>query len=251
MDWQKGALFLEIRLSLGAGEKALAEARYLAQNRVQRLLPSYFLDAVLDLRLDSFQTVGENIEQNEERFRRLNDLAERGRKLFSSLSSDLGEARIRYEYPLYGERGLIRPFIEFEHPDPFVRILGFEPTLRFSGLVVYAKGEYRAYGGQDKVRLNPALLPKLYDEDMRLVLSPTRCKPEYLRKWGVAAYTRSLDEEPFRERIGHNPLRTMARAVFGKNSTDVLIPNDAARKLLAETGNHTLLQEGRILIIID
>jgi hypothetical protein len=43
----------------------------------------------------------------------------------------------------------------------------------------------------------------------------------------------------------------MARGVFGRNATDLLLPREAARQLLSREGNRQLLREGRILIILD
>jgi hypothetical protein len=77
------------------------------------------------------------------------------------------------------------------------------------------------------------------------------CDPKFLLRWGVAAYAFSDDETLFRERIGDLPLRTMARGVFGRSATDLLLPREAARQLLSREGNRQLLREGRILIILD
>ena len=81
------------------------------------------------------------------------------------------------------------------------------------------------------------------------------CDPEALKRWGgVAAYEYSADEATLKaneERVGVLPLRTMARGVFGRNATDILLSADAARQLLSREQNRALLREGRILIILD
>ena len=43
----------------------------------------------------------------------------------------------------------------------------------------------------------------------------------------------------------------MARAVFGKNRTDLIIPVLDARRILALPHNTDLLQQGRIIVIFD
>ena len=73
-----------------------------------------------------------------------------------------------------------------------------------------------------------------------------------LRALAEAQYEESEAREPgYTERIGLNPLRTMARGVFGKNSTDIIIPREVARQLLAVEENHRLLLEGRVLVVLN
>ena len=125
------------------------------------------------------------------------------------------------------------------------------PTRNFSGLVIYAKGELPAHGKDAREAVRPAVFPKLYDEDMNLLLSVQMCDPAYLEKWGMAAYTDSEAGSAFLERIGAVPLRTVARGVFGINSTDLLLPSDAVQRLLVREANQTMLRQGRVLIVID
>jgi hypothetical protein len=99
--------------------------------------------------------------------------------------------------------------------------------------------------------VEPALRPRLFDEDMNPVLTAEMCDPHFLVDWGLAAYAYSDEEAPFRQRIGDLPLRTMARGVFGRNATDLLLPKDVVRQLLSREANRQLLRECRILIILD
>ena len=49
---------------------------------------------------------------------------------------------------------------------------------------------------------------------------------------------------------GCTPYRTTAEAIFGNNRTDLLIPEQAARKILYNRENHRLIREGRIVVIV-
>ena len=75
--------------------------------------------------------------------------------------------------------------------------------------------------------------------------------PDRLSEWGVFGYTDSTDYLDYKDRVGPTPLLTMARAVFGDYRTDLLIPVDAAEKILATPANRELIRQGRILIICD
>ncbi len=252
LNWEEGLLIIDIRVNLEQRDgKSIPDARYLAEQRIEKLLPALFLESLLDIPIDSYYTMGEKIKEREDLFHRVYALAPVGKKQFGYLSRDMRQVHVRYEFPFFGEQGLIVPFIEHTFPYPLRKSLVFEPSRSFTGLVIYAAGGYPAYGKKGMERIKPAFFPRLYDEGMNLVFSSANCDPEYLKRWGMVAYTHSVDESPFLERVGVFPLRTMARAVYGKNSTDIILPNDAARKLLSRKANHDLLKQGRILIILD
>ena len=65
---------------------------------------------------------------------------------------------------------------------------------------------------------------RIYDENMEIVLEMERCDPADLIRWGMAAYSTSLDLRPFIHlRCGHQPAIAMAvlkrgRDAFGESS---------------------------------
>ncbi|MBN1836197.1 MAG: hypothetical protein JW820_10130 [Spirochaetales bacterium] len=250
-DWERGVLVLETRTPVDPAE-VRPDLRYRTQRRVERLLPELAVQALLATPLDSFYTVGERIEEDEELFQALSTAAAAGAvEESASLSRDLGEVRIRYRLPFYGPAGLASPFVSHGRPFPLQPVLGFVPSRPFSGLVIYATGELPAHGKETREQVRPAFFPRLFDEQLNLVLSADMCSPDALRRWGLAAYRYSEDRAADLERVGNFPLRTVARGVFGKNSTDLLLSGEAVRQLLSLEANRKMLQEGRILIVVD
>lgn len=251
VDWQQGALVLEVALAVDARQYGPA-GRFEAEREIERLLPGLFMAAAVKIPFDSYRTIGERLKENRDLFRRLeNSAAASVSKRYSRLQEDLQEIRVEYRFPFYGDGGFVSPLISHSRPFPIERRLGFVPSRNFTGLVIYARGELPAHGKDIRQRLQPALFPSLYDEDMNLVLSVQMCDPAYLRRWGMAAYSDSETESAFLERIGAAPLRTVARGVFGINATDLLLPAEAVKRLLVREANRTLLAQGRVLIIID
>ncbi len=251
VDWAKGALLLDITAPI-EGEALQPDSRFDTERDLERALPALFMESVVRVVFDSYRTVGDRIKEEQEIFKDLNETALSSvRKLNSRLNKELQTVQVQYRFPFYGPGGLIEPLIAHERPYPVPGIIGFVPSRNFTGLVIYAKGELPAHGKDIRQALQPALFPKLYDEDMKLILSVEMCDPEYLRQWGMAAYAYSEDESTFLERVRTAPLRTVARGVFGIHSTDIILADDAARKLLVREANKTILGQGRILIIID
>lgn len=251
VDWQRGVLVMECSSELDPQISNLSRARFLAEQQIQLQLPTVFLDSLFPVTLNSFYSVGEYVKENTKAALSLGEAVQVNNKTYTHLSTDLREVVVRYDFPFFGESGIILPLLTHTSSFPMERYLGYVPVRDFQGLVIYARGSYPSYGKEGEEKVKPALFFRIFDEELNLVLEREMCDPRSLKKWGMAAYSYSLDETPFLPRIGPNPLRTMARGVFGKNGTDIIIPNKTARQLLAEESNHRLLREGRILIIID
>jgi hypothetical protein len=198
--------------------------------------------------------VGDRLAASGALFRALSERAAGGVwRESAAFARDLHAVVVVYRFPLFGEQGLAASFVQHERAFPVPRLLGFAPARSFTGLVILARASSRATARPARAN-RPALLPRLYDEDLNPVLSAEMCDPQALRKWGVAAYAYSGEEaalQAFQDRIGTTPLRTMARGVFGRNATDILLSTEVARQLLTRQHNRDLLREGKILILID
>lgn len=250
--WDQRTVLLEVETVVSAEERLSPGARFQAEKRIEEALPTLYIEAVEGILVDSDQTVGQRLAASDVLFRSLSELVVRGaKKRSASFSKDLHRVLVRYSFPLYTPTGLIAPFVQHERPFPISSLLGFAPTRHFTGLVIYAKGELPSYGKPGRERVNPSLLPRLFDENTNPVLIPEMCDPQFLVRWGLADFAFTDDEAPFRERIGDLPLRTMARGVFGRNATDLLLPNEVVRQLLTREDNRQMLREARILIILD
>ena len=251
MDWEQGALILEIAMAMEPRQFDPG-SRFEVEREIERLLPGLFMSAVIQIPFDSYRTIAERIKEDRQLFRRLESTAAASSiKHDSRVRADLQEVQLSYRFPMYGEGGFANHFITHSQVVPVHRKLGFVPTRNFSGLIIYAGGQLPAHGKDIRQKIQPAVFPTLYDEQMNLVLSVEMCDPEYLRRWGMVAYTDSEQDSAFLQRVGATPLRTVARGVFGINATDLLLPREAVDRLLVREANRRMLSEGRILIVVD
>lgn len=253
--WDQGALLLEVRKAVDPAAPLSPATRFQAEQRIEEALAYLYMEAVQDVPVDSHDSVGDRLAASGALFRALSERAAGGVwRESAAFARDLHAVVVVYRFPLFGEQGLAASFVQHERAFPVPRLLGFAPARSFTGLVILARGEFPSHGKNLRERIRPALLPRLYDEDLNPVLSAEMCDPQALRKWGVAAYAYSGEEaalQAFQDRIGTTPLRTMARGVFGRNATDILLSTEVARQLLTRQHNRDLLREGKILILID
>jgi hypothetical protein len=250
IDWVQGALVLDVRLALQPAEFNPG-SRFAAEREIRRLLPGLFMAAVVEIPFDSHRSIGDRLKEDPELFQRLETAAmASASKRYSRVRGDLQEVEVQYGFPFYGEGGFAVPLITHSRPYPMQRRLGFVPSRNFTGLVIYARGPLPAHGKDIRQKVRPALFPKLYDEDMNLILSVEMCDPAYLKRWGMAVYAETEQSSLLLERIGAAPLRTVARGVFGINATDLLLSSEAADRLMVREENQNMLRQGRVLIVI-
>jgi hypothetical protein len=250
--WGQGEYLLDMWSRLGADSPTLAKSRQAAETALEQRLEAVFLQSVVSLSVGSRETAGSRIKATPALMTALKRLVGKAVKRRAAMASGNEELRLRYALPLYGDGGLLTLFAPAGRPTEFDRYLGFSPAAAYTGLVIYAKGAYPAWGRNGaEATLKPCLLPRIYDTDMNQVMDATQESRARIAGWGVVAYSSDLDEAPFLSRVGSNPLRVIARGVYGVGDTDIVISRDAARLLLCRDENRAMLAEGKILIVLD
>lgn len=138
-------------------------------------------------------------------------------------------------------------------PDPLPTYLSYVPAIPFSGLVIYARDPLHPRNNPNapKELLRTAVFPKVYMEDGTVILRPSFLKSSFLYRWGTAGYAENSGSQDLDERIGLQPLRTYALSFYGKNKTDIVISSDAGHRILSSPHNKKLLEEGRVVIIVQ
>jgi hypothetical protein len=111
-------------------------------------------------------------------------------------------------------------------------------TATNSGLVVDAKA----------LKVQPGLEPRIVDEAGKAVYGPEVVTADWMKKQGVAAYLKSVDDAKKSDRVGSKPL--VVKAVKA-NGTDVVISTKDADALRDPKTNVSYLSEGRVIIVTD
>jgi hypothetical protein len=250
LAWTAGELTLNAVRALDPGAASIVRAKSDAQAALESRISPQLLAALADVPLDSSHTVGGMAAEDPGFFESLHALASAARPDAVFLSADLARLTVRWIFPLFGARG-VTGYLLPEREAAMRRPLGYAASRAFTGLVIHAQGPLPAVGTGTTAALRPALFPRIWDENMDLVLEKGNVRAAAITTWGMVGYLDRLDEEAIRGRAGTDPLRVAARAVFGKLPVDVVIPVEAARQLLTVDQNVEALRQGRICIIYD
>jgi hypothetical protein len=112
----------------------------------------------------------------------------------------------------------------------------------FSGIIINCTGQ----------KLTPSMIPSLFDEEGKEVYGAGTISRSSALKWGVAGYASTLDSAKLAiDRIGKDPMVIKSAKVAGKNRTDVVISKKDAGTIRNNTANFKILEECRIILIVD
>jgi hypothetical protein len=250
VDWAGGGITVEISHALNPATQSMIRAKGDAEAEIESRLTGYLADAIAPITVDSSHSFGDLLGADPELFARVNLLAGGARKDARYLTPDFSSLVIRYSLPFFGAKGIASPLYPAQ-ASPLRRRLGYVTTRKFTGLLISAQGLLQETGTARRVAARPALFPRLWDEQMNLVLDKSMCSPDALARWGMVGYARGLADPAVILRAGALPLRLAARAVFGDKATDIVISTDGALQLLTVPENIALLQQGRIVIVYD
>ena len=248
--WAAGELVLEASRAVDPATASIVRAKSDAQADLESRVSPLLLAALAPVALDAVHTVGELAAEDPSFSEILQGLARAARPEAVFLSLDLARLTVRWIFPLFGERGVTGSLMPVREA-AMRRPLGYAASRAFTGLVIHAQGPLPAVGTGATAVLRPALFPRIWDENMDLVLEKGQVRAAALRAWGMVGYLDRLDEEAIRRRAGTDPLRIAARGVFGRLPVDVVITVEAARQLLTVAQNVEALRQGRICIVYD
>ena len=249
IQWETGDITITAEAFIPDDADNLTTARFRISEFVDRNLTEIATESFETLHLDSLTTVKTFLKENQSGMTSFDDLSHTTEKLSSSFSRDLSSVKNIYKYNIYTD--LMPILIDHMSPARVPVILDYEATAAFSGIVIYAADELPLHGESGTEKLKPAIFPNIFDAKMETTASAKMAEPEYLSRWGFAGYTDKTDLSKFENRIGLYPFYTTAEAIFGNNRTDIIISEEAARKILYNEANRRLIKEGRILIILS
>ena len=253
VNWIDGKMVINVETTFAPGSESLRmrdnSEEFFKKNFFNIFMDSIKKDKYGPLYYNSSFTIDEMIRKTPDMLSSINDINNNIIKVFSVYNQDMAGVRMQYKLDIYSDIG--RYFIKHKIPVKPEKTFIWVPSAKYSGVVIYAKGEYPLHGENIKGTLPPALFPTVYDERMRKIISMEMVSPEFLKKWGCAAYFSDPSDPGIKERAGDKPFYTMASSLFGRNRTDIVIPVSDADKLLYRGRNERLITEGRFVIIHD
>lgn len=247
IDWENNRVEINIRSGLNIKDSTLSSARMKSETWVDDNLTNIFFKNILNIPVDSLLNISEVINRNPEIYYQLDALSESLEPKYSRLTTNLEYLETKYSFPIYPD--FLSIFYKNSQHRRVHKKLDHLEYGNYTGLIIYVPKSLPLYQKGKEGEMSRVLLPRIYDEDMNLVMDFTMVEPEYIKKWGMVLYGSSFDESQYQDRVGIAPLRVIAKGLFGKNSSDIIISNREAQKLIGSADNIKIISQSRILIV--
>ena len=248
VDWTTHELIIRTTRSVESQTANAPIAVHLTEREADYSLPQLLNTALRRVQRDTADTVASATEDLSSIAAEITRLVPHVRRSSSRRSRDLSQLTVEYRLPLFPAATEL--FGLHEVASPFPRNLERVPSRDFTGIVVYVADLLPVHGTNRREHLQGALFPRIYDTQMTPVLDSNMMDPDYLQQWGPLAYSTDPQAAGYEDRIGDDPLRILARGVFGITPTDVLISSTDAARILGRPANLDLLREGRVVFVI-
>ena len=257
IDWVRGKLDTQASFDLAQAGIKLPTGRYTAEETLSEAYPLLLRSYLLSIKADSNSTIKDLVEQREISFEDLDILCQEDGKITPNLSADLRRMTGKFSIPMGKISALlVRQKRPVEAEKPLIPVL----TADYTGIIIVADKVLPVHGRNAQVLLEPCLFPRIWDTNMNLVYERNMVNPDKLRETLMVSY--AVSESVFRPTpsglegelaalVGPNPLRILAREVFGIYPTDPVIDREDALKILSTENNRHLLREGRVVLVLD
>lgn len=247
-NWETAQVDSKITIDLNKSGLYLPTDRNAAIRLIQQNRSSLLKNAYLSILVDSSHRIGNYLAEEKISFTDINTVINNGKSTAPILSQELQTAIIYHQNPL---QELANLFVKHNAPyTPSFFPFGTASKV-YTGILIDARGQLPVHGEYSSEQLNPCLFPKIWNKNMNLIYEKNIVDPDQAKKHSIVLYTGTLDESEYRDRIGTEPLRIIARGVFGDNRTDPIISNEDAERILAKKENIELLRQGKLVIVCD
>lgn len=245
VDWGNRTI---IARGIGAPNPDLPDAarRAGAIRAAQMVALRTALETIKGMFLNSSTTVQNFITTHDEVSTRINGYLRGFEQKGEEKTMQDGSVEIIMEIPIDGVGGigeaLLTASLNTEKSPP----MEFNEKKRkkdilFTGLIIDCRG----------LKVKPALSPKVYDESGREVYGSAYIEKEWAVKYGMVAYTKSVEQAAHLNRIGDKPGKIKALRVTGSNNTDIIIAKNDAADIRSTSENLKFLSQCRVVFIID
>ncbi len=110
-----------------------------------------------------------------------------------------------------------------------------------TGVIIDARG----------LNARPAMAPRILDQNGNPIYGPGKYSRKYAVENGVAGYSKTLEAAQKDQRVMGNPIVIKGLATSGTNKTDITISNADVSKIDMANRNYKVLNDCRVLILID
>jgi hypothetical protein len=248
-DWEQGVFTLTLVTPLPPDPDATPpKRRYLAEQEAQRHVQEEFVRRAGNLPVSSGRTLAEVMAADPAVEAGVAQLGENLKFVSSRVDDAYSSLEMVWSANLWA--GLVPLLNDVKEPNPVPPMIAWAPSRDFSGLVIFAMGDLDWLGTGLKAQWIPSVNFRLLNPRGEIIFDPSMSDPNLTRTWGQAGFSLGkFNEDRWRDRIGFDPLRIVARGVWGARPGDLVLAQGDWDRILSRDANRKLLAQGRVLVL--
>ena len=250
IDWESKELSILVSAPVDRDVSVRNRATLMSrkENELREFFPTIFPLCLHGLRINSLEIFQDLMAKDPQFSLRVKDLASFVQVRKSQPSGDLKSISIEYRLPF--APGINSLFIEQHSPRELPRLLAWQPSANYTGLIIHVDDLVDWYGTDTKTSLVPSLFPRLLDEDARLLLDLAALDPAAAQARGTVNFTTANANNHY-PLAGSHPLVVNARGLFGDTPTDLMISRAEADILLYNDQTRNALRQGKVVVVVN
>jgi hypothetical protein len=257
VEWEKMEISASVKLNLISAGIRLPTGRSQAEEFVDAEYPRLIRTSLLSIPVDSSSVLRDLIDRGEFSLQSVESIARSAARVPPALSADLSSMTVSYTIDLSRlSAALVRHSSAAELSKPLRPL----PAAAYTGIIILAAEPLPVHGRNVSALAQPCLFPKIWDTGMNLIYERSMMDADAARSASMVRYvappgvfrpTPSGLSPELAALVGNNPLRVIARGVYGIRPTDPVIDREDALLILSSENNIRLLREGRVAIVLD
>lgn len=248
IDWTSRIFTTQINLDVTNTNMRLPSGRNSAESLIKIKTPGLVKDSLLTLFVDNQNYLGDIIVDETLSLEQITKIIENSKQTPALYTTDgNGVNTIKTIDVNTISRQLIKHKYPYTPEEP-IDIVSSRP---YSGIIIDARGSLPIHGEYADSEVFPCFFPTIWDDQMNKIYEKNITDKEIAQNKGIVKYDWKDNFILYEDLIGRDPLYIKAKKVFGRNRTDPLISRRDALKILTVKENLNLLQQGKIVILLD
>jgi hypothetical protein len=256
IEWDRMQINSTVTVNLPSAGIRIPVERFRAEALITTEYPRLIRPYLLSLPMDSSGTLEDMINRGELPLSAAGDFVHSAGQVPPALSADLVSMSSQYTLNMHTIGAAL---IRHRRPVEIPRTLLPVPTAAHTGIIIIADKEMPVHGRNIQALPLPCFFPKIWDTEMNLIFERNMLDPATGKTGGMIRYvsesalfrpTPSGLDEDLLNLVGPNPLRIIAREVFGIRPTDPVIDRADALLIISSEENRRLLREGKVALVL-
>lgn len=248
INWITREFKTNISLDTKKANLQMPSGKKTASNNIIQKMPPLTQPALLSIFEDSTNNLSDRVIENRLSLDDVYDFIMNGYKTPDVFSQDIKYLKTTNTLKI---NDLGKKLVNHKQPYTPEKPIEYTPSRAYTGIIIDARGSQPVHGEYVKSEVYPCLFPQIWDDQMNRVFEKNLVDPKVVISEGLVKYHYSDNLADYEEKVGSDPLYIKASQVYGRNRCDPIIKHKDALKILTIPENVKLLQEGKIVILLD